>query len=750
MARLLSSFMCLAMVASLLFQNVHAAEGGAYERFLHRHDENANGEVERTEFKGNPRMFERFDQNGDGVISESEFIRIRQERLRNKDQDRHRRTETAVPEGVKVLHDLEYARVEGSPLQLDLYLPESKRRPPLFVWVHGGGWTRGDKAEINSSIIDLTRDGFAVASLNYRLGGVALHPKQVQDLKGGIRWLRANADRYGFDAGRIAIGGGSAGGHLALLLGLSGGVEALEGDVGDNLSQSSRVQAIVDLYGPSDLEAFAKAKPKFQKRKSDELLRSASPLHYLTSDDPPLLIMHGEQDPVVPVALSQLLHDRYKQAGLDSELHIIPGAGHGGRSFKDPQTHQWIREFLIKHLGDPAAQGSRTGSRANGVEREVSAKERRIERPAVAPATQQAGLHGFHWMIGPRSGLEGSQQEFEKLLQVIDHNLTDNPYITGVYIIYHWRLLEPRPGQLDFSRLDQVIEQVRRHGRYYKLAINPGIYSPDWLYAKGAQAFDTLGSNPARKQIYQKPIRIPVPWDPVFQASYFDTLARVAEHYWNDPQFRAVTLTVATFMSPEWHLPRSPDDMRQWQRLGKYPERLEHVWEQGIDRFARLFPNQFLVLEASSYPLGLKKLGDAVVQYGATRYAGRFAVQIDQLHGRQDQLDQPGYRKLLDYKKKYGANLLIGLQNLKGWGSERTRQQQGSLQMTTYNFIQAGGDYWELWFHDGKSRDLCQDLNSLEQLAASSGLMAFKQKLIEQGEYIQANRKEMRRYHMQQ
>jgi acetyl esterase/lipase len=721
----------------MLFQNVHAADGGgAYARFLHRHDQNANGEVERTEFKGNPRMFERFDLNGDGVISKSEFIHFRQERLKHKDQVRHQRTQTAVPEGVKVLHDLEYASVDGSPLQLDLYLPESTRRPPLFVWVHGGGWTRGDKAEINSSVIDLTRDGFAVASLNYRLGGVVLHPKQVQDLKGGIRWLRANADRYGYAADRIAIGGGSAGGHLALLLGLSGGVEALEGDVGDNLSQSSRVQAIVDLYGPSDLEALAKAKPRFQKRKTDELLRSASPLHYLSPDDPPLLIMHGDQDPVVPVTQSQVLHERYRQAGLDSELHILPGAGHGGRSFKDQQTHQWIREFLIKHLGDPAGLGPKTGSRSSGVDRKVSQQEQWNDRPASAHVAGQTGLHGFHWMIGPRYGLEGSQQQFERLLRVIDRNLSHNPYITGVYIIYHWRLLEPRPGQFDFSRLDRVIEQVRRHGRYYKLAINPGIYSPDWLYAKGAEAFDTLGSNPARKQIYQKPIRIPVPWDPVFQASYFDTLAKVAEHYGNDPQFRAITLTVATFMSPEWHLPKSPDDLRQWQTLGEYPGRLEQAWERGIDRFATLFPNQFLVLEASSYPLGLKALGDTVVQYGATRYAGRFAIQINQLHGRRDQAEQPGYRKLLDYRKKYGADLLIGLQNLKGWGSERLREKQGSMQMTTYNFIQAGGDYWELWFKDGMSRDLCEELDSLKQQAENSGLIAFRQKLNEERKYV--------------
>jgi hypothetical protein len=296
---------------------------------------------------------------------------------------------------------------------------------------------------------------------------------------------------------------------------------------------------------------------------------------------------------------------------------------------------------------------------------------------------------------------------------------------------------------LDFARLDRVIDRIRKQGRYYKLAINPGIYSPDWLYAKGAEAFDTLGSNPARKQIYKKPIRIPVPWDPVFQASYFDMLAKVADHYRDDNHLRAVTLTVATFMSPEWHLPKSAEDRRRWQSLAGFPGKLEQAWKTGIDRFAELFPNQYLVLEASSYPVGLKQLGDAVVGHGATQHAGRFAVQINQLSGKRDQRMQPSYRKLLVYKQQYGSNILIGLQNVKGWGGEKLRQQQGSLAMTAYNFVQAGGDYWELWYHDGNSREICEELHNLLQDAAKLGFQGFKQKLINQGNYLSGSRASM-------
>jgi hypothetical protein len=446
------------------------------------------------------------------------------------------------------------------------------------------------------------------------------------------------------------------------------------------------------------------------------------------------LILHGDQDPIVPVAQSRLLHARYIQAGLDSELHILAGAGHGGRPFKDRQTHQWIKEFLQKHLRMPAAKGHKMSAEVPVVERVVVQRVQSAAPSVARESARQTGLHGFHWMIGPKSGLEGPDKRFERLLRVIDRNLSTNPHITGVYLIYHWRLLEPQLGQLDFTRLDRVIERVRQHGRYYKLAINPGIYSPDWLYTSGAQAFDTLGSNPARKGIYQKRIRIPLPWDPVYQTRYFDTLAKVAARYRDDPQFRAITLTVATFMSPEWHLPKSSDDLRRWRGLGGSTDRLEQTWETGINRFAELFPNQFLILEASGYPLGQKALGDAVVRHGATRYAGRFAVQVNQLHGRRDQAGQAGYLKLLDYRKQYGSDLLIGLQNLKGWGTARLRQQQGSLEMSTYNYLQAGGDYWELWFHDGNSREICEFLANLQQEAAQIGLDGFKRLLSERGE----------------
>ncbi len=265
-----------------------------------------------------------------------------------------RKTRLREPPKASVIHrDLEYAIADGESLKLDLYLPEkTKTAPPLVVWIHGGGWKSGDKAQVNRAILRLSEDGYAVASINYRLEDLSIHPKQIHDCKGAVRWLRAKAEEYGYDASRIAVGGGSAGGHLALLLGLSGGVEALEGTVGENTDQTGAIRAIIDLYGPSELSVMAETSDRFNRAHQfdTEQLAGASPLTYLTPDDPPVLILHGDQDPVVPVEQSHLLHERYQNAGLTSELHILEGAGHGGAVFSDQERYQIIQTFLERNL----------------------------------------------------------------------------------------------------------------------------------------------------------------------------------------------------------------------------------------------------------------------------------------------------------------------------------------------------------------------------------------------------------------
>ena len=258
----------------------------------------------------------------------------------------------ASGEANKTFRDLEYANVDGQSLKLDLYLPKkTDRKPPLLVWIHGGGWTKGTKTGINPIFVRLTADGYAAASIDYRLDGLDSHPKQIHDCKGAIRWLRANADKYGYDVTRIGAGGASAGGHLVLLLGLSTGVKELEGDVGGNLDQSSQVHAIVDLFGPSDVELFAKKSDHFRRNKAPrQLLKSASPLTYLTKDDPPLLILHGDKDKLVPLSQSEHIHKLYQEMGLESSLHVIEGAGPGSPQFNDSARYELVKQFFARHI----------------------------------------------------------------------------------------------------------------------------------------------------------------------------------------------------------------------------------------------------------------------------------------------------------------------------------------------------------------------------------------------------------------
>jgi len=241
--------------------------------------------------------------------------------------------ETNMSFSTWVKHDLEYASPGAKPLLLDLYMPRiGAELPPLVVSIHGGGWHGGDKE--GTPGLQLTRHGFAVASINYRLTGEATFPAQIHDCKAAVRWLRRHAGLYGYRAERIGVWGASAGGHLAALLGTSSGVEDLEGSQG-NREQSSSVQAVVDFFGPTDVEVWARHKNQTESNlipgpfsQTSEPLRRANPITFIGKSAPPFFIAHGEADTLVPVSQSKLLHEALQRAGVESTLTMVPGAGH--------------------------------------------------------------------------------------------------------------------------------------------------------------------------------------------------------------------------------------------------------------------------------------------------------------------------------------------------------------------------------------------------------------------------------------
>lgn len=255
-----------------------------------------------------------------------------------------------------------FARVTDTELKLDLYLPDNPAAG-LIVWVHGGAWRSGSRESVD--LKGMTALGWAVASVDYRLSTTARFPAQIHDIKAAIRFLRAHAAEYGYPANRIIIAGSSAGAHLAALVGVTNDHVPLEGTVGENLKLSSDVQAIVDLYGASDLTTIlAQSTPHGlsvrvpaldlllggQPDKVLELARLASPLFHLDANDPPLFLTHGDQDPQMPIEQSRALAAAYQKLGLPLQFTVQPGSGHGGPAFTSFDNLRLIDRFLRTQL----------------------------------------------------------------------------------------------------------------------------------------------------------------------------------------------------------------------------------------------------------------------------------------------------------------------------------------------------------------------------------------------------------------
>jgi acetyl esterase/lipase len=259
--------------------------------------------------------------------------------------------------------DVTYATVDGKALGLDIYLPANVASPALIVWVHGGAWYRGTKAQFPKVLVER---GFALASLDFRQASEARFPAQVHDIKGAIRFLRANAADYGYRTDRIAISGASSGGHLAALVGVTNGHKELEGTVGGHLDQSSDVQAILDYFGASNLTTILAQSTPFgleirrpavdrllgaQPDAAPELARLASPVAHVDGKSPPLLLLHGDQDPQMPINQSHELEGAYEKAGRDVYFDVVHGAAHGGNEFYAPEHLDRTIAFLERTIG---------------------------------------------------------------------------------------------------------------------------------------------------------------------------------------------------------------------------------------------------------------------------------------------------------------------------------------------------------------------------------------------------------------
>jgi len=283
-------------------------------------------------------------------------------------------------DGAQIHKDVAYG--EDPKFQtLDLKLPAATGKPaPLVIWIHGGGWRSGDKRSPHP-VSKLTDQGFAVASINYRLTTVAAYPAQLDDCQAAVRFLRGKAEEYGIDADRIGIWGGSAGGHLAAMLGVTS----------DDDENSVRVQAVCDWCGPTDLVRAVGEAPKDSPIEIGELLwglvlgpnadnkrlrqslnveqrvrllEAASPIRFVSGREPPFLVVHGDADTTVPIAQSRRFVAALRDAGVDVTFREVPDAGH--RLLENRQCVAEAEDFFVRILQAAPPEPLKDGQTVRG------------------------------------------------------------------------------------------------------------------------------------------------------------------------------------------------------------------------------------------------------------------------------------------------------------------------------------------------------------------------------------------------
>jgi acetyl esterase/lipase len=276
------------------------------------------------------------------------------------------------PADVAIEKDIVYGKSGGVELKLDLARPAKGKGPfPLVVCIHGGAWQAGHRSAHHRTMKLLARNGYVAASIGYRLAPKHRWPAQIEDCKCAVRYLRAKAKELAIDPTKVGAVGDSAGGHLSLLLGLMDAKDGLEGD-GGNTKQASKVQAVVNYYGPTDLRTWAptaageKALRAWTKGKKggDDLLKDLagtadrkapvmaqlSPITYIDAKDAPVLTVQGTEDPLVQLSQATALHQALRKAGVPEKLEVLKGKGHGWAGEDRDRTDRLMIQWFDKYL----------------------------------------------------------------------------------------------------------------------------------------------------------------------------------------------------------------------------------------------------------------------------------------------------------------------------------------------------------------------------------------------------------------
>ena len=278
---------------------------------------------------------------------------------------------------VSIHKDIVFAKYDAWPqteLKMDIFSPDDGKKHPAVIMFPGGAWIAAPKSAWNRLAMKLAENGFAAVPAEYRVIGAADYTEIIGDAKAAVRYLRAHADEFGIDGSKIAVMGSSAGGYLAVMVGVTGG----KFNFGDNLDQSSAVQAVIDCLGPTDLtriaddltdekkqmyyspagfpSVFVNGVAGYKGRKGGSILdtpetaRDSNPLNYISDKTPPFLIFHGDADKTVSLSQSRILHEALTAHNIDSTFYIINGGEHDAVYFHQPSVLKIILDFLNRTL----------------------------------------------------------------------------------------------------------------------------------------------------------------------------------------------------------------------------------------------------------------------------------------------------------------------------------------------------------------------------------------------------------------
>ena len=352
--------LCLFLLLSIKVN----AQVSTKKTIFDRWDQNGDGKLTKEELPQNAKPnFDRADKNNDGFISREEDKNFRE---RSGRRQRNGSRNQLNNDRINIKNDIPYADTENPRQSLNLLLPKDRKKKilPALIYIHGGGWKNGNKNQGNVRLLPYLESGEYVGiSIGYRLSGEAQWPAQIHDCKAAIRWIRGNAKNYGINPEKIGVFGTSAGGHLVAMLGTSGNVKELEGDLGNYKKMKSTVHCIGNFFGPSALLEMSKYPSRIDHdaanspeseliggalQENKKKAMNASPINYVTKDDCPFIHVHGTDDQLVPYNQSVILHKKLLENGCDSTLITVKGGGHGG--FRNDTIQKITEKFFAKHL----------------------------------------------------------------------------------------------------------------------------------------------------------------------------------------------------------------------------------------------------------------------------------------------------------------------------------------------------------------------------------------------------------------